>query len=176
MITRTSPPLRKRPLNNSGQTLIEFLLTFALCLGFTVTVARVGFVVSFANYIQYAVFMSARAYQSGAESEADQKTAAENVLKKTVKKGSQDRVRELAEGFGGSGSVKGAVIGRHPTGYDADKIDLSSLQGVRYTFKSSVFPPLDTTVTLRSESWLGREVTNTECLSAVGEGVIDNGC
>lgn len=109
------------------------------------------------------------------------------MLKKSQSQSGVDRFPMIAKGTGG-GDPAGADI-TEPEQFKADDPSSSWMQGVRYTFKSRLFlMPMGTgaaaakaargTVTLKSESWLGREPAYDECQGEMGrvKGIFDNGC
>lgn len=176
----------------SGQSLVEFALSIFLVFGLLFFFVQLSLVLSWGNYVQYATFMSARAYLSGGVSKSDQTQRAKDVLIRMVKRGSlsnADRFPMIAQGFGGDDdTVKGSSIGGGPT-FDPGNYDLSWMQGVRYTFRSRLFvlpvgrpgAPPDASkgqAVLTSESWLGRDPTYQDCLATMRQlkGQIDNGC
>lgn len=175
----------------SGQSLIEFALSIFLVFGLLFFFIQLSLMLSWANFVQYATFMSARAYLSGGVSPQDQEDRAREVLRRMVKRGNlsnEDRFPMIARGFQGTDEVVGASIGASQE-FDETNYDLSWMQGVRYTFRSRLFvlpigrpgssPSAETgQAILTSESWLGRDPTYRECLSAVQslKGQIDNGC
>ena len=163
----------------SGQSTLEFVLTLILLIGFVLFYTRFAYFLGYANLVQYATFMSARAYESGAASRDDQETAAENVIVALLKKGQGQRNTERfaiarAENVG---SPRGARIGNGANFVATDE-SFSWQQGVRYGFRGELFVSLfgstptqasvapgenPGTVKLTSESWLGREPTEEEC-------------
>jgi hypothetical protein len=164
----------------SGQATLEFFLTLMLFLAVTFFFAQTSLVFGWANYIQYATFMSARAYQSGGPDEADQRARAERVLNRMLKRqgGSADRIPALAKGVS---TEIGGWDGEFRPGVRAS----SWAEGVRYKFRSRVFviplPGFDGRVELTSESWLGREPSSAECKAYMEDGhprpwIYDNGC
>lgn len=176
----------------SGQSLIEFALSMFLVFGLLFFFIQLALVLSWGNFVQYATFMSARAYLSGGPSRTDQEERAKEVLKRMVKRGSfsnDDRFPMIAMGEGGDDdTVKGASVGRGP-GFDPGNLDLSWMQGVRYTFRSRLFvlpigragnAPAASSgqAVLTSESWLSRDPSYQECLTKMQQlkGQIDNGC
>lgn len=178
--------------HESGQSLVEFALAIFLVFGLLFFFIQLALVLSWGNYVQYATFMSARAYLSGGMNKGDQLQRAKDVLTRTVKRGSAsnaDRFPMIAEGFqGDDDTVKGASIGGGPT-FDPGNYDLSWMQGVRYTFRSRLFVlPIGRPgatpdaskgqAVLTSESWLGRDPTYQDCLATMRQlkGQIDNGC
>ena len=99
-----------------------------------------------------------------------------------------DRFPSIAKATG-DGDPKGIQI-EAPSQFSATDKHLSWLQGVRYSFKSRLFlMPMGTgsgaaassaasSVTLKSESWLGREPSYVDCQGDIGskDGIFDNGC
>lgn len=174
-------------LDDTGQAMIEFVLTVFLLFALIFFFIQLSLVFSFGNYVQYATFMSARAYLSAGRTQEDQVERAQNVIAQTVKAGigrsGQDRFPSIAEGVGGE-VPRGAEIGRGQN-FNRDDLNLSWMQGVRYTFRSRIFLlPLGRGVsnpnagflTLTSESWLGRDPTTSECEAVMGSRLYDNGC
>ena len=190
------------PPAQAGQVILEFVLVMLIIFSMLFFLVQVTLFLSFGNFVQYATFMSARAYQSAWPTKKLQREHAQNVLARTVKKsgGSLDRMSFAAVGIdgngGGNGSsdLKGASIGEGE-GFTGCPVDtdsgcdeaLSWAEGVRYSFKGRVFTspvapgrvsdPAATDVILTSESWLGREPTYEECKKGMISGAIfDNGC
>lgn len=176
----------------SGQSLVEFALSIFLVFGLLFFFIQLALVLSWGNYVQYATFMSARAYLSGGPNKTDQTDRAMDVLRRMVKRGAisnNDRFPMIAQGFeGDDDTVKGASVGGGSQ-FDPGDYDLSWMQGVRYTFRSRLFvlpigrpgarPDASTgQAVLTSESWLGRDPTYQDCLSVMRQlkGQIDNGC
>ncbi len=171
--------MKTKAKNQAGQSTLEFVLTIILLMGFVTFYTRFAFFLGYANVVQYATFMSARAYQSSAATRDDQVAAAENVIVSLLKKGAGQRNTErfsIARGENG-GSPKGAAIGP-AANFVATDDDFSWLQGVRYSFRGQLFVNLFGSrptqasaasgaspgeVKLTSESWLGREPTDEEC-------------
>lgn len=171
--------MKTKAKNQAGQSTLEFVLTIILLMGFVTFYTRFAFFLGYANVVQYATFMSARAYQSGAATRDDQVAAAENVIVSLLKKGAGQRNTErfsIARAENG-GSPKGATVGP-AANFVATDDDFSWLQGVRYSFRGQLFVNLFGSrptqasaasggspgeVKLTSESWLGREPTDEEC-------------
>lgn len=183
--------------NNSGQSTVEFVLTFILFFAFFIFYFQLSMSMAFGNYAHYATFMSARAYLASGPDLQDQKDRAREVLvrmvKKSVGQSGVDRFPSIAKGFG-PGDPPGFLVDPPPQYVDGDK-SLSWMQGVRYAFKSKLFMiPLAgsgkanassgsaqdsfNSVTLTSESWLGREPADNECRQDMGNNgwLFDNGC
>jgi hypothetical protein len=168
---------RKR---ESGQSTLEFILTIILLMGFVTFYTRFAYFLGYANLVQYATFMSARAYQSAAATQDEQSAAAENVIVALLKKsqGQRNTERFAIAKPENVGSPKGARIGADTVNFVATDENFSWLQGVRYSFRGQLFVNLFGTrptaasaapggspgdVKLTSESWLGREPTDEEC-------------
>jgi hypothetical protein len=179
-----------KKLNIKGQSTLEFLLTLILILGFSFLVVKVTLLYAYGSFVQYAVFMSARAYYSGSYSVENQKERAQNVLFETLKKGvnnaGEDRFGPLmGQGVDGETPV-GALIGEHENHFTEGNRDFSWMEGVRYVFRSKLFIlPFGVSremdiMNLTSEAWLGREVTDLECLDSLTKKYekveLDNGC
>jgi hypothetical protein len=172
--------------DQAGQATIEFALTLILLMGFMLFFVQITFVFAWGNYVHYATFMSARAYLAAGPSLADQRERANAVAVRMLKKGggAEDRLPFVAKGEG-QGPVKGLAVGPGDQYADGDR-GLSWMDGVRYTFKSRLFMlPLGgggdktaNSVTLTSESWLGREPAYDECRQEMirMKGIYDNGC
>jgi hypothetical protein len=188
--------VRQGPLagtnSESGQSLVEFALSIFLVFGLLFFFIQLALVLSWGNFVQYATFMSARAYLSGGANRIDQEDRARDVLRRMVKRGmisNEDRFPGIARGVeGDDDTVKGASIGPGPD-FNPGNYDLSWMQGVRYTFRSRLFvlpvgrpgttpSPSSGQVILTSESWLSRDPTYQECVSTMQtlRGQFDNGC
>ena len=182
-----------RRLDEAGQSTIEFALTLMLLMGFVLFYLQLTFVFAFGNYVHYATFMAARAYLAAGDSPDDQEERARQVIAETLKKRNAagiDRFPAMGTGVGGS-DLPGLQL-KPPREYDETNKNLSWLQGVRYSFRSRLFmlplggfrdklDPIANSVTLTSESWLGKEPSFNECaaeLKARGAGILvfDNGC
>ena len=177
--------------NESGQSTIEFALTLILLLDYVLFFFQLSMVFSFGKYVHYATFMSARAFFAAGPTEEDQKSRSKDVivymLKKSAGQAGVDKFPSIAKGVGG-GDPGGFQAGP-ASQYSPTDLHFSWMQGVRYTFKSKLFLlPLAgaggkasnsvNSVTLTSESWLGREPTDSECRSDMGgkRWFFDNGC
>jgi len=183
----SSPKRSCQNPKEAGQSTVEFALVLILLMSFSMFFLRLGLVFGFSNYVQYATFMSARAYLSAGSTPDQQSSNAKDIILSTVKnKGDgTDRYPWIAKGFEG-GDIKGFEI-NHPR-YDPANFDTVWMQGVRYRFKSQLFllpfggfmPKSDALnqLILTSESWLGREPSYQECREEMGakKGIIDNGC
>lgn len=176
---------RKNNNDEKGQSTVEFALVLVLLMSFIFFFFQLAMVFSWGSFVQYATFMSARAYLSGSSDTGDQNRRAQEVLIKMLKKGGQpnvDRLPIVAKADGGGDVVKGATFGPGPQ-YQANVRNFSWMQGVTYTFKSRLFmipfgakiSPQLNTLKLRSESWLGAETSYNDCVRKV-QGIIDNGC
>lgn len=176
---------RKR-LGEQGQSTIEFALTLVLLLGFVLFYIQLSLVMAFGNYAHYATFMAARAYLSAGHSKSDQAERAQAVLTRMLKKpsGNMDRFPSIAKGEGGDGTLTGASISE-PEQFKETDPGSSWMQGVRYAFKSRLFLlPMGrkqqkggaSSITLKSESWLGREPSTMDCLIQMKGRIYDNGC
>ncbi|MFZ9596498.1 MAG: TadE/TadG family type IV pilus assembly protein [Bdellovibrionia bacterium] len=165
-----------------GQALIEFALSMLLFMSFFLFYFQLAMTFAFGSFAQYATFMSARAYLSAGPSVEDQETRARDVI-----------VRMLKKSIGASGvdrfpSIARGVEGEDPPGYQLMRPNPSLvwMTGVRYKFRSKVFVlPLAgsgsskgavNSVTLTSESFLGRDPTAQECQRFMGGRAFDNGC
>jgi len=188
--------MKKREL---GQSTVEFVLTMILFVGFLFFFMRLSYFLAYGNLVQYATFLAARSYQAAGPDPADQTARAKLVIIRLLKKSEgetgTERFPAIAQGVGGGDPV-GAVVGPG-TGYNPTDDANSWLQGVRYTFRSRLFvslfgskPTANSTepngggpgsVSLTSESWLGREPTVSECEAEMSSlngarGLVDNGC
>ncbi len=181
-------------LGNAGQSTVEFALTLILLISFLFFFFQLSMVFAFGSYVHYATFMSARAYLSAGTDLDDQKTRAKYVLvgmlKKSQGQSGIDKFPSIGKGV--EGDPPGFKVDP-PNQYKATDENYSWLQGVRYTFRSRLFMiPLAglgaagsaesggsvNSVTLTSESWLGREPAWDECEQdmANNQWFFDNGC
>lgn len=175
-----------------GQSTIEFALVLFLLMSFLLFYVQLALMMGYGNYAHYATFMAARAYLSAGPDHNDQTQRAQTVIVRMVKKGpgqeGVDRFPSIAKATG-DGDPTGIQIAE-PDNFSATDRNLSWLQGVRYSFKSRLFLiPLGTgsgaaasvsnsSVTLKSESWLGREPSYLDCQTDMKAklGIFDNGC
>ena len=193
----------KKRGREQGQSTVEFILTMILFVGFLFFFMRLSYFLAYGNLVQYATFLAARSYQAAGPDPEDQMARARLViirlLKKSEGESGTERYQAIAQGVGG-GEPVGAQIGPGP-GYNPTDDANSWLQGVRYTFRSRLFVKLfgskpnpstgaligagassePGSVSLTSESWLGREPTESECrdeMSSINgtRGLLDNGC
>lgn len=182
--------------NARGQSTVEFAMTLSLLVAVILFFLQVSLVMAFGSYVQYATFMAARSYLSGEVDAAQQRQKAVDVVVQMLKKGpgqeGVDRWPGLGRGVSDSNPA-GALIGPGPQFSSSRDPTLSWQDGVRYTFRSRLLmmPLLKgqdslagdsmQTIDLTSESWLGREPTQSECLGGIaaasgGRGIVDNGC
>ncbi len=182
--------------NQSGQSFVEFLTAL---LGFTTLfflMVRLSLGMGVANYIQYATFMAARAYQSAHLTEAFQVEAANQYLEKFLFRNGNNRFRNIIYTREGEGDLAGVFVGKGPrvANATAQSWPHNWQQGVKFTFsvKMHMIPVLPgaargaaNQVQLESQSWLGREPTQADCemnLSKqanqfrIGMARYDNGC
>ncbi len=187
----------RRQAQQEGQSVVEFTLAVSFFLAFMIFSFRMTLLFSFGSFVHYATFMAARAYLSAGPNQQDQEQRASHVLSVTVKNGQADRFAWLARGANqGVSDIRGAVIGRSQQ-FIATDSKFSWMQGVTYSFTSNLFLiPLtangqgpssapagaqNQTLSLRSESWLGREPTTSECIqfmttTSTQPWEYDNGC
>jgi hypothetical protein len=171
----------------SGQSTIEFALTLLLIMTFFLGFTQLSLVFGYGNFVHYATFMAARAQLSAGVNTEDQTRRAQKVLTRMLKTaegpGGRDRWPALGQAFGGQSEVRGADFGAGNQFESGDPAK-SWMQGVRYTFRSRLFMiPLggnasSNSVTLTSESWLGREPSYSDCFQElIDKGALfDNGC
>ncbi|MCM2276613.1 MAG: pilus assembly protein [Oligoflexia bacterium] len=176
----------------AGQSTIEFALALTLMMGFVLFFVQLSLLFAYGNLVHYATFMAARAYLAAGMSNEDQQRRAQDTIVRLLKKSQGEPGLEkyafIAQGEGGSGEIPGLSLGPSPQ-YQPKNADLSWMQGVRYSFRGrvSMVPigapkngnPNANSVTLTSESWLGREKSFGECMSfmeKLGGARIDNGC
>lgn len=181
--------------SESGQSTVEFVLTFILFISFTMFFFRLSLWLAYGSYVHYATFMSARAFMSSSDSLGDQKQRARyviiNMLKKSIGEPETEKFPFIAKGV--SGTDPSGFNADSPSNYSSTDNAYSWLQGVRYTFRSKLFIlPLaglkkssssgsanaSNAITLTSESWLGRESSDEECRNDMGKAswIFDNGC
>lgn len=166
-----------RVSNEDGQSIIEFILASGVVIALVFGFVRFCYTLGWASYVQYATFMSARAYLAAGPSDEDQVDRAQEVLTKMLKSGGggADKAPLLARGIGG-GSITGAEVGPGKE-FSPDDRRQSWMQGVRYTFRARVLGVRASTFEMTSESWLGREPSEDRCLSALKpKWELDNGC
>lgn len=178
--------------DDSGQSTLEFTLTLLLVIAFFLFFFRLAITFAFGNYVHYAVFMAARTYAAAGVSEKDQRERAEGVIGQLLGGANGDRYRWFGQGVaieGSSAALTGFDVGKIGP-YAANRLD-GWMQGARYHFRSRIFPvPLtiqnsgrdESQLTLKAESFLGREPSFVECdtqmkNAGTGKGrLYDNGC
>ena len=168
-----------------------------LLLAFTLFFMQISLVFSFGSFAHYATFMSARALLAAGPTQGDQYTRAKNVIIQTLKKSvgepGVDKFPSIARA-NGQGELPGYMAGPGKQ-FQPTNIAFSWMTGVQYTFRSKIFlislgkskgqtataftrvPP--NTLELTAESWLGMEVSESECSGPqqMGKGWrFDNGC
>lgn len=172
---------------------MEFLLSLFGLLTILFMVVQTSISFGVANYIQYAVFMASRAYLSGHATAADKSASAEAVLEATLRKNGNDWLKSFAK-------EENRTIGKSPRVQlrNNDRArDTAWEQGVTYQFRSKLYmlPILsaarkgqDSTILLESQSWLGSDPTEEECLEVlkyrktvsaidgIPDFIFDNGC
>jgi hypothetical protein len=188
--------IKRKETAQLGQSTIEFVLTMVLLLSFLLFYFQLSMIFAFGNFVHYATFMSARAYLSSGPSQGDQRSRARDVivllLKKSAGQAGVDKFPHIAKGVG-AGDPGGFTSDR-PSQYNKGDPTLSWMEGVRYTFRGKLFLiPLGgmgkgaqddsgtgpvNSITLTSESWLGREPAYDECVGDMGKvgWFYDNGC
>lgn len=184
----------------SGQGTVEFILTLFAFFTVVFMYVQVALGIGVANYVQYATYMASRALLSGGADKATQVTAATSVLEIMLKSNGRDKFPGIVKGSGdGAGGIDGAFVGstsRVILKRDGAR-DWAWEQGASYKFDVRMYMvPLvpgakrgkANKVTLQSESWLGRDPSEQECLdnlrdrmsrSGVGglnSALFDNGC
>ncbi|MGE4234479.1 MAG: TadE/TadG family type IV pilus assembly protein [Bacteriovoracia bacterium] len=178
----------QRRKNQKGQSLIELLLTIFAFMTILFMSVQVSFSFGVANYVQYATYMASRALLSGYATTQEQIDAAKRVLVRMLKKGDQDRFPGIMKAAQ-EGDPQGAInVGatqraRVSIGTSAAR-DLAWEQGVSFKFRARLYMmvmtkgPRSTFVDLESQSWLGREPSDEECLRYINskQGTVDNGC
>ncbi len=176
--------------SESGQSTIEFALTMVLISGFMFMFFQLSMVMGFSSYIQYATFMAARAYLAAGPDMQDQRNRATTVIQQMLKISGtgQDRLPTIAKGEGG-GEGGGKGLSFTIPQFDPKAKNYSWLQGIRYDFKGRVLllplgkgaatKPGAASISLTSESYLGRETPTDACQAEMqnrGGGIYDNGC
>lgn len=185
-----------RYLDRKGQSTVEFILSLTLIVGFVLFLLQLSLVMAYGNYAQYVTFMAARAYLSSGADQTDQINRATAVIQSSLKRGgpTSDRLPMIAKGSTADGATGGMSIGAVPGyTYDATQQPSSWMQGVRYAFNGKIFlipigtpaaGKVPTSLTFKSEAFLGRESTASECATDLGTRVApggnaayyDNGC
>lgn len=176
--------------SSSGQGLIEFILT--LFAFFTIAFMYVQISLGFgaANYFQYATFMGARAYLSGAKDADSQRGNAIAVMEKMTQPNGKERFPNIAKSSDNGNEPKGVTIGGPAHGVAPGTAEARTKnweQGVTYKFKMRMYMiPIVKAPTngkgseleLESQSWLGRDPTFVECQKYMisKHGDTDNGC
>lgn len=167
-----------------------------LVMAFLLFFFQLSMVFAYGNYVHYATFMAARARLSAGPDVADQDTRTRDILVQMLKASSgstgQDRFSMIGQAYGGGENSDLSGVQIDPSPFDPNDPNYSWLQGVRYTFKSTLFlmpfapPPSGqgsagqggqgaqgpggigvNQLLLKSESFLGRETSDQECASGM---------
>lgn len=159
-----------------GQTIIEFALVFTLFMFMLVLTVNATIAFCTQQYMSYAVFMAARAYQAGGATESDNFSRAIQTLRSYVPNLPADSasglniplklpnlskpiatVRELRiqktepYDYGGPGSRAGVGI---ELMFDVPFVDMPLNPAMKANFSK---------ISLRASSFFGREVSQSEC-------------
>ena len=180
--------LKLKKKDEKGQSTVEFALTMILLMAYLLFFFQLSMIFGFGNFVHYATFMSARALLSSSSGLEDQKSRSRQVILAMVKKSAGeagvDKFPSIAKGTGEGDPPGYQVVMGSPAGNSGS----DWMIGVRYAFKSKLFMiPMGgpgkgsssaNSVTLTSESFLGREPPDDECRSMMGKvkGLFDNGC
>lgn len=176
--------MRIGALREDGQSTIEFTLVLILLLAFVFFFVQLSLVFGWSSYIQYATYLSARAYVSAGPDKSGQLERAEKVIRTMIRRGDVERAPFLARDVSGPPKVGTGA------GFVENAREFSWLEGVQYSFRSKIFllplgkkglPASESNfLRLTSETWLSREPTEVECLKDMAQGgkkrLIDNGC
>lgn len=186
---------RRSEPSERGQSTLEFTLTLLMVMAFFFFFFQLAITFAFGNYVHYAVFMAARTYVAAGVSEKDQRDRAESVISEMLGGTNGDRYRRFGEGVqidGSNATLTGFEVGQIGP-YRANRLD-GWMQGARYHFRSKIFPialalgpptansAAENSLTLKAESFLGREPSFVECDAQMknatsGKGrLYDNGC
>src|SRR5438876_705444 len=102
-------------MNSKGQSTLEFALSLVLLLVFSFFVLQLTLLFGVGNYVHYATFMSARAYESSGPELLDQTQRAREVittmLKRTGNQSGLDRWPGIVKGLTNTGVPAGVEIG-----------------------------------------------------------------
>ena len=170
--------------NKLGQSSIEFILTFLFILGFVFSFYKLSIVYTNGYLLHYATFMASRAYLVFDNNSNTPQGADGPALTRAKKVLQEFPLKEMMPGYPADLQVN-----------SPQKSDLNRklLVGVFTEVKQKIIPPTtimgSAMVNFRSESFLGREPTRTECLKQVCQAIIkvggdckhhatlfDNGC
>lgn len=182
----------RRRRSESGQAVIEFVLSLIFLMGFVVFIVHLSMSFAAGNYIHYATFMGARTLLPADMAADVQRSSAESVMR-TMLSSSSGGTRFAAwispGQSGNTTQVPGAriVTDAGQQSQNENSRYQSWIAGVMYEFNTKIFMgPLSGSVTgsnltLTSESWLGREESFMECLNRMvsiqgNEVYLDNGC
>ncbi len=174
--------------SESGQAMVEFALTMLLLMAFILFFVQLSFIFAYGSYVQYATFMSSRAYTSGGPSQSEQADRAKAVIESFLTGASgKERFSSIGKGIDGDGSGITGLYIKPPAEFgDGHNRPSSWMQGIRYRFRSKVFllplgkskPGQVNSLDLTSESWLGRDPSFRDCQDYMGKfpAIFDNGC
>lgn len=133
----------------SGQVMMEFILTMLILLTMVFYFLMLAWALAWGHYVQYATFMSARAYFASTQSPEGQLENARSVLEKMVRSqnggdllGFVAKTRDGGDRdiSAGSEPIAGAFIGMHPAAAGGQTSRAYSwAHGVQYNFKFKMF-------------------------------------
>jgi Flp pilus assembly protein TadG len=192
--------IRRRKKGERGQVLIEFLIVSTMIFTLIFVFVAIAWGIAYGHYVQYATYISARAYLSSNTTQQDQATAAADTLRSMVMRGQSEMISFLAKARRGDDRdaamgaelVPGASIGTHPQSVvRMNSRKYSWAEGVQYNYSLRLFLlPLAGwmvkegkgtniqpgtgadpskaieyagTIPFTSDSYLGREVSFSEC-------------
>jgi hypothetical protein len=172
------PNTKNRMSKKGGQTLVEFALVSILFIFLLVITFNSIIAFSLQQYLAFATFMSARAYQAAGENSTEQVTAARAVLSQYI-----PGLPTSGDQFGSPGFAIQFPLFSKPLGFvrqiniprgENGKYGSEIPSGSRFIGISFVVPlaevPLGEEVrtqlgfvSLQTQSFLGREVSSEEC-------------
>lgn len=147
----------KKLKDKKGQSAVEFIVVSVIVFFFLLFFLSLAFTLVLSQYMDYATFMAARTYKAAHSSPQNQRERARRVF------------LDYFEPVKANALVKSVselqFITAEPGGREHQS------EGVRVTYEVNLFylPPLfakdqiSSTLTLTSESFLGRDPTNEEC-------------
>ena len=145
----------KKKRKDAGQVIIEFIFVVMIILSLIFVFIQMAWGIAMGHYIQYATFMSARAYLAASIQKTDQRDNAMDSLNSYVKKkgGSggdilpfvaRARTADQRDASACAEDIPGACIGAHPKLSD-DIVNNSQIrifswmEGVQYSFEVPLY-------------------------------------
>lgn len=162
----------KKKTQNSGQSTIEFILSFAFILGILLTFIKISFNFTGGYLVHYATFMASRAYMVVDINSNDPVGSEARAMAVAQRAFNEDGLR--AVGVRTDGLSFNAVNGS----YNGNPVYVGTFTDFSTRFSLASFMGGQAPLDMRSESFLGREPTMATCHKRVCDAlsIINSNC